>query len=275
MVTPFHDRLRSVWRTAGSLLCVGLDVDPRLVPPGVTERPDWISQFVLDIVEATRDLVCAYKPNIAFYEALGLDGYQGLRKILDGLPRDVVVIGDVKRGDIGNTASAYATAMFDGWGFDAITVSPLMGRDSLDPFLARPDRGAFVLCKTSNPGSADFLDRNVDGEPLYELIARRCVEWDERSNVGLVVGATFPPQLERVRALAPNLPILVPGVGSQQGDLAAAVRAGVDAAGEGILVSASRSVMFASRGSDWRDAARRSAMALRDEIDAARARSAV
>src|SRR3954454_20648506 len=243
----FRAKLAEATSRSRSLLCVGLDVDPRLAPSSIVGQDGWIERFCLGIVEATADLVCAFKPNLAFFEALGEDGYGGLRRTLDGLPKDVVSIGDAKRGDIGSTAEAYARAMYEVWGFDVVTVSPLLGPDTLQPFLAYKDRGIFALCKTSNPGSGAFQDLTVsrpDGTmPLYEAIAREMVALDEgdaSGQIGLVTGATYPEQLARVRALAPSLPFLVPGVGAQQGDVRAAVAAGVDARGAGIVVNASR-----------------------------------
>jgi orotidine-5'-phosphate decarboxylase len=273
----FREKLTEVTDRRRSVLCVGLDVDPRLAPPEVVGRDGWVERFCLGIVEATADLVCAFKPNLAFFEALGEDGYRGLRRTLDGLPKDVVSIGDAKRGDIGSTAEAYARALFDVWGMDAVTVSPLLGPDTLDPFLAYRDRGIFVLCKTSNPGSGTFQDLPVVAGaatmPLYEAIAREMVSLDAgraAGQIGLVIGATYPEQLARVRRLAPELPILVPGVGAQQGDVEAAVRAGLDAKGAGIVVNASRGVLYASQGADWQTAAREAALALRDRLEAAR-----
>ena len=273
----FGDKLAAAARRNSSLLCVGLDVDPVLAPPSLVGRDGWIAHFALGIVEATRDLVCAYKPNLAFFEALGLDGYHGLRRVLDGLPKDVPTIGDAKRGDIGSTATAYARSLFDVWGLDAATVNPYLGWDSLEPFAAYHDRGILVLCKTSNAGSGDFQDLQTTGPagtmPLYEVVARRVVEQDRHGNLGLVVGATYPAQLAHVRSLAPRLPILVPGVGAQQGDLEAVVRGGLDDTGGGIVVNASRGVLYASSGDDWPAAARAAALDLRAGLNAAKAAS--
>jgi orotidine-5'-phosphate decarboxylase len=273
----FREKLDEVTARRESVLCVGLDVDPRLAPPELVGQVGWVERFCLGIVEATADLVCAFKPNLAFFEALGEDGYHGLRRTLNGLPKDVVRIGDAKRGDIGSTAEAYARAMFEVWGFDVVTVSPLLGPDTLQPFLAYRDRGIFVLCKTSNPGSGAFQDVPVtraDGTmPLYEAIAREMVALEDQEapgQIGLVIGATYPEQLARVRSLAPSLPFLVPGVGAQQGDVEAAVTAGLDARGAGIVVNASRGVLYASRGADWQTASREAALALRDQLEAAR-----
>jgi orotidine-5'-phosphate decarboxylase len=282
----FRAKLAEATARHDSVLCVGLDPDPRLAPPELVGRDGWVERFCLGIIEATADLACAFKPNLAFFEALGLDGYHGLRKTLDGLPNDVVSIGDAKRGDIGSTAEAYARALFEVWGFDVATVSPLLGPDTLEPFLAYHDRGIFVLCKTSNPGSGTYqnLPVPIDGPegrtpggatvPLYELIARQMTGLDSdgaSGQLGLVVGATYPQQLREIRAVAPDLPFLVPGIGAQQGDVWAAVEAGLDARGAGIVVNASRGITYASQGADWQQAARDAAVALRDRLEAARA----
>jgi orotidine-5'-phosphate decarboxylase len=270
----FKEKLAAAVRRSDSLVCVGLDVDPGRVPALVRERADWIGYFNAGIMEATADLVCCYKPNLGFYEALGAEGWQGLRQTLAAVPRDVPVLLDAKRGDIGSTAEAYARALFEDLGGDAATVNPYMGFDAVEPFLAYGDRGVFVLCKTSNPGAADFQDLpcEVDGErrPLFEQVARAAVGWNRRGNVGLVVGATQPAAFRAVRTIAPALPLLVPGVGAQGGDLAMAVREGADASGTGILVASSRAVLYASSGQDWQAAARAAAAKLRDAINALR-----
>jgi orotidine-5'-phosphate decarboxylase len=261
----FREKLEAATARNGSLLCVGLDPDPARLPV------DDVGEFNRAIVEATADLVCAYKPNLAFYEALGEEGYAALRKTLEAIPPHIPTIADGKRGDIGNTARAYARAVFDVLGFDAVTVNPYLGGDSLEPFIEREDRGVFVLCRTSNPGAADIQDLAVasDGgsRPLYEVLAELARDWNTRGNVGLVTGATYPEELRRVRELCPEMVLLVPGVGAQAGDLAAAVRGGVDARGGGMLVNASRGVLYASKGADFAEAAREAARALRDEIE--------
>jgi len=270
----FAEKLSAAVRRNDSLVCVGLDIDPARVPAGVRERADWIGYFNAGIMEATADLVCCYKPNLGFYEALGAEGWRGLRETLAAAPRDVPLLLDAKRGDIGSTAQAYARALFDDLGADAATVSPYMGFDAVEPFLAYRDRGVFVLCKTSNPGAADFQDLpcDVDGErrPLFEHVARAAVRWNDHGNVGLVVGATQPAAFRAVRAIAPTLPLLVPGVGAQGGDLAVAVREGLDAAGAGILVASSRAVVYASSDTNWQAAARAAAAELREAINALR-----
>jgi orotidine-5'-phosphate decarboxylase len=273
----FRQKLAEATDRQHSLLCVGLDPDPRLAPTELVGQDGWIERFCLGIVEATSDLVCAYKPNLAFFEALGLDGWHGLRKTLDGLPNDLVSIGDAKRGDIGSTAEAYAKALYDVWGFDVVTVSPLLGPDTLQPFLAYKDRGILALCKTSNPGSGTLQDLSVtwDGTamPLYQALAHQMAALDRTEaagQIGLVVGATYPAQAREIRAAAPDLPFLVPGVGAQQGDIWAAVDAGLDRHGRGIVVNASRGITYASKGSNWQQAARDAAVSLRERLEAAR-----
>ncbi len=267
----FVDRLLECSRQRDSLVCVGLDVDPDRVPEPLRGHGDWVYEFNRGIIEATSDLVCAYKPNLAFYEALGVSGLEALERTLRVIPPGVLVIGDAKRGDVGHTARAYARSLFEGFGFDAATVSPYLGRDSVEPFLAYEERGVFLLCKTSNPGSGDFQDlicQAPEGAlPLYEVVALRASRWNVRGNLGLVVGATYPEQLAKVRQLVPEMPLLIPGVGAQAGDLERTVLDGTDAAGERVLINSSRGVIFASSGDDWRDAARRAAAELRDAIN--------
>jgi orotidine-5'-phosphate decarboxylase len=227
------------------------------------------------LVNATHDLVCAYKPNFAFYEALGLPGLRALEQtighIRDEAPQ-VLLIADAKRGDIGNTAAAYARALFDVWGFDAATVNPYLGGDAVSPFLDYRDKGTFVLCRTSNPGAGDFQDLVVSdnasgGGPLFQQVALRALEWDRYGNLGLVVGATYPRELEEVRTLCPNMPFLVPGIGSQGGDLEQSVRYGTTASGRRAIVNSSRGIIYASRGPDFAEAARSATEQLRDGIN--------
>lgn len=258
----FRDKLSEASRRNQSLLCVGLDPDPTLLKG----KP--VATFVQAIIEATQDLVCAYKPNFAFFEALGTDGMQTLLEALRGVPTHVPVIADAKRADIASTSRFYAHALFDVYNFDAVTVNPYLGQDSVEPFLEHADRGVFLLCRTSNPGAEDLQGLRLEGgRPLFEAVAELAKRWNTRGNVGLVVGATWPEELERIRAICPDMPILLPGVGAQGADLADALRAGLDAEGDGVIVTSSRQVLYASAADDFAQAARRAALNLRDEIN--------
>ncbi len=270
----FYDLLAEASGRNRSLLCVGLDPDPARLPGELRAASDPVYSFCAALIEATADLACAFKPNIAFYEALGPSGMETLRRVIASVPAGIPVILDAKRGDIGSTAEAYARAVFEQLGVGAVTLNPYLGGDSLAPFLRYRDRGCILLCKTSNPGSADVQDLALaDGRPLYLEVARRAQQdWNSAGNVGLVVGATHPQELAAVRALCPDMPLLVPGVGAQGGDLAAAVRGAVDARGGGALVNVSRGIMYASDGPDFAEAARREALRLREAINTARAR---
>ena len=245
-----------------SLLCVGLDPDPSKLP--VRD----VFEFNRAIIDATADLVCCYKPNLAFYEALGIRGLQALKKTLAHIPKNIPVIGDAKRGDIGNTATAYAKALFGYYKFDAVTVNPYMGYDSVKPFLDYRDKGIFVLCRTSNSSASDFQDL-VDnfGMKFYQTVALRAGDWNKGGNVGLVVGATFPEELREIRKLCPDMPLLIPGVGAQGGDLELSVRYGVDANKEKAVIVAARQVIYASKGPDYAQAARKAAGELRNAIN--------
>lgn len=271
----FFTKLQDAVAQNESLVCVGLDPVPAQMPARYGGRGDSPMEDLLAwnraIIEETADLVCVYKPNMAFYEALGLPGLELLRKTLDLIPVHIPVLLDAKRGDIDSTAAAYAAACFDHWGVDAVTLSPYLGRDSVDPFAAYADKGIFVLCHTSNPGAGEFQDleisdwRQLDREPnqpLYIRVAQTATRWAE--NVGLVVGATFPEAIADVRRVAPNAWFLIPGIGAQGGDLESTVAAGLRIDGSGILINASRSV---GRADSHRDAA----MALRDAINQVRA----
>lgn len=273
----FRERLRAASERSGSLLCVGLDPDPARLPThlGPADDARTVLAFNRAIIESTTDLVCAYKPNLGFYLAYGPAGVEALIETRRLIPAEIPVILDAKVGDLGNTSVAYARAYFDAWNFDAVTVHPYMGEDSLEPFLSRSDRAVFVLVKTSNPGSGDLQDLPVTDEgttePLYLRVAERARRWQGRyGTCGLVVGATYPRQLAEVRERCPDLPILVPGVGAQGGDLTTTVQAGLDSAGGGLLINAARGVIYAGTGPDFAQAARRAAIELRDAINLAR-----
>ncbi len=269
-MATFVERLDAASVRNESLLCVGLDPDPALMPV------EDVFLFNREIVDATHDLVCAYKPNLSFYEALGIPGLQALQKtighIRDVAP-DVIILGDAKRGDVASSATAYAKALFEVWGFDAATVNPYVGQDAVQPFLDYGEKGVFVLCRSSNPGAGDFQDRLViskggdNQHTLYQTVALEARKWNKHGNVGLVLGATYPQELAEVRALCPEMPFLVPGIGAQEGFLEESVRGGTTASGRRAIISASRGVLYASGDADFAAAARKAAENLRDTIN--------
>ncbi|MBI4289735.1 MAG: orotidine-5'-phosphate decarboxylase [Chloroflexi bacterium] len=261
----FLSRLLSASRRQNSLLCVGLDPQPEMMPV-----PD-VFEFNAAIIEATADLVCSYKPNLAFYEALGIDGLAALKKTVEHIPGDIPVIGDAKRNDIGHSAAAYAKGLFGYFGFDAVTVNAYLGYDSVSPFLEYRERGVFLLCRTSNPGAKDFQDmQDSQGQALYQRVALKAREWDRAGNIGLVAGATYPEELKWVRQVCPDMPLLIPGIGAQGGGLEKAVACSVDSQGERAIIVSSRQVLYASKGKDFAQAARQAALKLRDEINRCR-----
>ena len=264
----FRQKLAAASVKNESLLCVGLDPALEKLPPTMLAESDPIQRFCSEIIDATSDLVCAYKPNFAFFGALGTTGWGTLESILERIPADIPVILDAKVGDIGNTAQQYAQMYFDRLGAAALTVNPYMGHDAVEPFLAYRDRGVFLLCLTSNQGAADFQTLKVGDELLYPAVARRAAGWDvENANCGLVVGATQAETLVHIRELAPQLPLLVPGVCTQGGDLEAVVANGQDASRAGLVINASRSIIYASSDSDFGAAARSAAGAMRADIN--------
>ena len=267
MPLTFAERLDRAQSAAQSLVCIGLDPDPAKLPADLARDPRPFLAFGRRIVDATRSAAAAYKPQIAFYSALGkeeelvaLIGY-----IREQAPKALVIL-DAKRNDIGNTAEAYAREAFDRYGADAVTVSPYMGEDSVAPFLARPDRGAILLCRTSNPGARDFQDLEVDGLPLYRRVAERAaLRWNAQRNLMLVVGATYPAEMAELRRAHPELSFLVPGIGAQGGDLERTLAAGLDSRGAGLLINSSRAIIYAGGGESA--AIRTAALELRDAIN--------
>jgi orotidine-5'-phosphate decarboxylase len=264
----FTEKLFQAVQRNSSLLCLGLDPDPELMPQVS------VFEFNKAIIDATPDIVCAYKPNLAFYEALGIEGLTALQKTIDYIPDHIPVIGDAKRSDIGHTAQAYAKALFETLGFDAATVNPYLGYDSIEPFISYVEKATFILCRTSNPGAIDFQAlayrsgrKGDEQQPLFVRVAQKAREWNKKNNIGLVVGATYPEELKEVRQLCPEMTLLIPGIGTQGGDLASAVRYGVDAKGERAIFSSSRQILYASKGSDFAQAARQAADELRRQIN--------
>lgn len=288
----FVDALRKRWQTSGSLVCVGLDPElERILQVARGGRTGLLSptaddqgndaegalvEFTQAIVDATADVVCAYKPNSAFYEQYGPAGMRALQRLIayiHGRYPDIPVILDAKRSDIGSTSAAYARAAFDALQADAITLHPYLGREALDPFLERADRGMLILCRTSNPGAGEFQDLTMSdasghAKPLYQHVAHAvATTWNTRGNCGLVVGATYPEELRVVREIVGDMPILVPGVGAQGGDLEAVIQNGRDASGNGLIISLSRSVLYASSGVDFAEAGRREVERVKNAIN--------
>lgn len=270
----FLDMLRNATVRNNSFLCVGLDPEPSRFPGEWRGRPEKIYDFCAAIVDATADLVCAFKPQIAYFAAhRAEDQLERLMQHIRSHAPDIPVILDAKRGDIGSTAEQYAKEAFERYGADAVTLSPFMGFDSVAPYLAYPGKGAFLLCRTSNPGGDDFQNQrlaSVEGQPLlYEHIARLAQgPWNRNGQLGLVVGATYPQEIEKVRALAPHVPLLIPGVGAQGGDAVATVKAGLRADGL-IVVNSSRAILYASNSPDFAQAARAEAERTRALLQAA------
>ena len=272
----FTEKLSSAWHTRNSLLCVGLDPDVSKLPADLRSQPDGIFTFCKAIVDATADAACSFKPQIAYFAALRAeDQLEALCKYIRTNYPDLPVVLDAKRGDIGATAEQYAREAFERYDADAVTVNPYMGSDSVSPYMEWQDRGVIVLCRTSNPGGSDLQFMQVDGQPLYQHVARLVAEkWNRNGQCGLVVGATFPEELARVRAIVGDMPLLVPGIGAQGGDIAATVGAGRDSTGAGMMINSSRAILYAQPlpGSDetYVQAARRVAFETRDAINAQR-----
>ena len=265
----FITTLRDRWSDANSLVCVGLDPEPSKFPAHLADHPDAVFAFCRAIVDATADLVCCFKPQIAHFAALGAEtSLQRLIAHIHAAHPGVPVILDAKRGDIGRTAQNYAIEAFDRYGADAVTVNPYLGRDSVQPFLDRKDRGVVILCRTSNPGAGDFQDLDVNGRPLYKRVAETiATDWNSNGNCMLVVGATWPEQLRDVRTIVGDMPLLIPGIGAQGGDVEAVVTSGRTSDGAGLVISSSRAILYAGTGMDFDDAARLAATELRDTIN--------
>lgn len=267
---PFHHLLTARESAADSLLCVGLDPVMEKLPSPFPRTVAGVGDYLVALIEATRDIVSSYKPNLPFYLALGDEGTRVLRRVREAIPADIPMVLDCKVNDLGDTARAWAQTAFDYIEADAVVVNPYMGEDALAPYFNYGDKGVIVLAKTSNPGSGDVQDLILaDGQPLYMHIAAQTNVWNERysADIGMVVGATYPDQLTAIRSLCPDAFILLPGLGAQGGDVQASVSAGVDADGGALLCSSSRSIMYASNGNDFAEAARAEALTLRNEIN--------
>jgi orotidine-5'-phosphate decarboxylase len=271
----FTQQLQSAWASQGSMLCVGFDPDPKRLPPALQGKPEGIFEFCREIADATADLVCSFKPQFAYFASQRAEAQleKLIKHLKDRYPH-IPVILDSKRGDIGSTADHYALEAFERYGADAVTVNPYMGFDTIEPYLKHPGKGVIVLCRTSNPGGSDlqFLNVGPKGEPLYLHIAQLAArQWNSSGQIGLVVGATFPEEIAKVRAIVGNMPLLIPGIGAQGGDIEATVKAGsiADAPGTGMIINSSRAILYASSGNDFAQAARLVAQSTRDALRAA------
>lgn len=275
----FTEQLANAWRQQDSMLCVGLDPDPKQFPASLKGEGGAILAFCREIVDATADLVCAFKPQIAYFAAHGAEDQ--LEQLIDHIHRQhpqVPVILDSKRGDIGSTADQYAIEAFERYQADAVTVNPYMGFDSIEPYLKYANKGVIVLCRTSNPGGSDlqFLEVNDpahSGELLYQRVARLATsQWNKTGQLGLVVGATFPEEIAKVRSIVGDMPLLIPGIGAQGGDIPATVKAGsvTNALGTGMIINSSRAILYASKDTNFANAARKVALATRDALRAAK-----
>ena len=267
----FYSKLSTAWAKSDSALCVGLDPDITKLPAHLKNDPLGIQNFCIDIVDATADIVCAFKTQIAYFAAIGAEAQ--LQAVCDHIRTQyphVVLILDAKRGDIGDTASLYAREAFERYKADAVTVNPYLGTDSLMPFLQTPGKGTIVLCRTSNSGSGEFQSKLVNGSSLYKHVATAAAsKWRDIGDTALVMGATYPQELAEVRGIVDDMPILVPGIGAQGGDIVSAVRAGRNEVGTGLIINSSRAVLYASNGEDFAQASRAVAIDTRDAIRAA------
>ncbi len=268
----FIAQLRDRWQKANTLVCVGLDPEPAKFPPHLRDQPDAVFNFCKAIIDATADYACAFKPQIAHFAALGEE--DALKRLIAHIHINhpaIPVILDSKRGDIGSTAQNYAIEAFDRYGADAVTINPYLGHDSVQPFLEQKDKGVIILCRTSNPGATDFQDLLIESKPLYQHVAKRVAEhWNGNENCALVVGATWPSQLRDVRNIVGNIPLLVPGVGAQGGDVEAVVKNGRTDDGKGLIISSSRAILYAGNDKNFADDAKKAAIDLRDLINFSR-----
>ncbi len=265
----FINKLQAIWQKNNSLLCVGLDPDPSRFPGHFTKSSAPIFQFNKAIIDATHDVVCAFKPQIAYFSAVSAENQ--LEQTIDYIKQQyphIPIILDAKRGDIGSTAQQYAKEAFERYEADAVTVNPYLGYDAVQPFLAYPDKATILLCRTSNRGAAAMQDLKIAGEPLYQRVARLGYKsWDRDANCLLVVGGTAPAPMRAIRKLVGTMPFLVPGVGAQGGDIKALVQAGQPPAGTGLIISSSRAVLYASKSPQFAEAARTVAIDLRNQIN--------
>lgn len=266
----FNERLNHICDQRNSLVCVGLDIDLKKVPSLILKKDEPLVYFSKAIIDATLENAAAYKINTAFFESYGAKGWQAMTQIVNYLPADVIKIADAKRGDIGNTSKMYAQAFFSELPFDAITVNPYLGSDSIAPFIEDEENGVFILCHTSNKGANDFQKMSDGEDRLFERVAKQVQNLNEKGNCGLVVGATYPDELKHIREMVPELPFLVPGLGAQGGDLDLVIKYATDENGLGAIFNSSRGIIYASNGEDFAGVAGQKAREMRDEINARR-----
>lgn len=266
----FLEKLIQLVEQGGSFLCVGLDPDVKMFPTGISKNCDGIVEFNREIIAATKDFTIAYKPNFAFYERWGVAGWKALEQTRRMIPADKIAIADAKRCDIGNTSKMYAQAILQELDFDAITVNPWMGEDSVEPFLENEEKGAYFLTVTSNSGSQDFQKQQSGDKIMYERVIENVQLWNRKQNAGIVVGATQPEELRKIRDFAPELPILIPGLGAQGGDLEASVSAAFSCDGAPPLFNQSRGILYADSGKDFAEVAHQTAQKTRNAINKAK-----
>lgn len=259
-----YDKLKQLEQENNSILCVGLDVDIDKMPTPIEKSIEGILKFNQEIIDSTKDLVSSYKVNFAFYEQYGIRGFELLKKTINSIPKNIHIIADAKRGDIGNTSRAYAKAVFDEFECDSITVSPYMGEDSVKPFLEYKNKMVFLLCLTSNSGASDFEKQVIEGKPLYEIVMEKSLGWNENSNLAYVVGATQPDELKRLRQITTNSYFLIPGIGAQGGDVQEVMKSND---GGNAIINSSRSIIYASRNNDFAEKVRQAALMLKDKLN--------
>jgi len=262
----FNECLSQICQKRDSLVCIGLDVDLTKIPKSILNKDDPQVYFSQAIIDATLEFTAAYKINTAFFEAYGAKGWEAMTKIVNYLPNDVIKIADAKRGDIGNTSKMYAQAFFENLNFDAITVNPYLGYDAVSPFLESEEKGVFILCHTTNKGATDFQKFSDGKTALFELVAKKGLQWNVKNNCGLVVGATYPAEMKHIRHLAPELPFLVPGLGAQGGDFDLAIKYATNEQRLGAIFNFSRSIIYGSSGENFAEVAGLQAKQMRDDI---------
>lgn len=255
----FRQKLENIVKKNNSLLCVGLDPDLEKLPKDFLKKADSIFEFNKSIIDVTHDLVCAYKPDIAFYEACGINGLKSLKKTLDYIPKDIPIILDAKRGSVGHTAELYAKSIFNYWNVDAVTLNIFTGKDGINPFLEYKDRYSFLYLRSSNPSASDFQDIDVNGKPLFQVMAEKVAKWKEK-NFGIIAPATYPEELKILRKIFKNRYFLVPGIGAQGGNLDKTLKAGLTKNKSGLIISSSRGIIFSENP-------KKAALRLREEIN--------